>query len=272
MPSQEGRSGIATDSPEWKGASARRLNTIAQRLRCQSYLEIGVCTGTTFLAVEVEQRTGVDPEFSFDTTLHHDGERIQLLSKTSDQFFAELDPETKYDLIFLDGLHTYDQTYRDLNNALLHSHPGTVILIDDTWPCDVFSTQRDMGSAHTLRRRLTGSNDLRWHGDTYKIMPLIALCHPAHHYVTIVDRGNPQTLMWRPKPQTLAHNDKPPTKDALLKPFLALENMSACDYLWFVNNRRLYHPTKELDALETLFSERSSDQPPGESSDHESHP
>lgn len=244
-----------TISDEWINASARRLNALAERLSCESYLEIGVCTGQTFLAVQTNWRTGVDPAFRFDHIAHHDDDKTKLLSITSDAFFSRLKSECKYDLIFLDGLHTYDQTYRDLQNALLHSHEKTIILIDDTWPCDAFSTMRDMECAYRLRRANTGRNDSRWHGDTYKIVPLIALFHPSHRYATIIDRGNPQTLMWRPSIDTInQQNEANPVE--LMQSLLALDNLSACDYIWFLQNQSLYRPATEEEVLEDIFNDR----------------
>lgn len=248
-------------SQEWIEASARRLNILAGRLGCSSYLEIGVSTGQTFLQVSVEDRTGVDPYFRFDHQSHHDGIKTKLIATTSDAFFQELDPRQKFDLIFLDGLHTYDQTYRDLQNALLHSHERTVILIDDTWPCDVFSTSRDMAITQSLRLKTSGSGDQRWHGDTYKVVPLLRLFHTDHQYATIIDRGNPQTLLWRK--QHRANVIKAAQTDPhWTQAFLALENLSACDYLWFLQNQNLYKPVKEDEALVKAINDLAPDKKP----------
>jgi GT2 family glycosyltransferase len=249
------------NSSDWIEASARRLNALASRLGCTSYLEIGVSTGHTFLQVSVEYRTGVDPFFNFDYETYHDGIKTKLISATSDAFFSGLDPSQKYDLIYLDGLHTYDQTYRDLQNALLHSHERTAILIDDTWPCDVFSTSRDMGSAQSFRLKATGSRDLRWHGDTYKLVPLLKLFHRDHHYVTIIERGNPQTLLWRKqerKPLAKEGQHDPSSMEALI----ALDNLSACDYLWFLQNQELYNPSGEEEALARAIDDLTTGEQP----------
>ena len=127
--------------------SVRRLNRLAEALSCRTYLEIGVNKGETFLDVNVASRVGVDPEFHFDWSLHHGKDGIRLHQCLSDTFFGSIDPATTYDLIFVDGLHTFEQTYRDILHALRHSHPGTVIAIDDTIPCDVFSTCRSLRTA-----------------------------------------------------------------------------------------------------------------------------
>ena len=48
--------------------SALRINRLAEMLSAKSYVEIGVQSGTTFLDVNVPQRTAVDPNFAFDFT------------------------------------------------------------------------------------------------------------------------------------------------------------------------------------------------------------
>ncbi|MFZ0408695.1 MAG: class I SAM-dependent methyltransferase [Cyanobium sp.] len=240
--------------------SVRRLNQLAASLGCRSYLEIGVETGATLLQVAVEQRTGVDPSFAFDWQLHHGRDGLQLHRCTSDVFFAELEPSTRYDLIFLDGLHTFDQTYRDILHALRHSHPGTVILIDDTFPSDVFSACRDQQECLSLRAQFADASDMRWHGDTYKVVPLLALFHCDFRLLTLVDVGNPQTLLWRPL--------LPGQEDAIrtMQAMWAVQNLAAADYLWLLANLSLYNLIPEVQGLQELISSITlTDHPPGAS-------
>jgi len=232
------------DLDNWLATSPRRLNRLAEALGCKTYLEIGVSEGITFNAVNVETKTGVDPDFQFDWQASHDGSSTRLLPLSSDAFFAREPIGSSFDLIFIDGLHTYDQTYRDLQNALLHSHPGTVILIDDTIPIDAYSCCRDQDEAVQLRAQSTGIINAMWHGDTYKIMPLIHLFHTAYQYCTIVDQGNPQTILWRAK--------EPREVDELasMTTFWSLENLAACDYLWMLRNPQIFNPVSEAEGLD----------------------
>lgn len=62
--------------------------------------------------------------------------------ETSDEFWVSGNP-TPYDLIAIDGLHTFEQAIRDLLSSMRFSHPCTIWLIDDTLPCDVFSAIPD---------------------------------------------------------------------------------------------------------------------------------
>lgn len=232
------------------GYSARRLNHLARGLKAKTYLEIGVFSGETFRDVEVETRTGVDPDFKFDWRHVGNDSSMILHETTSDSFFESLGSEQKYDLVFIDGLHTYDQTYRDLINALLHTHLGSVILIDDTIPCDVFSTCREQQECYQLRAIATGKeDDNRWHGDTYKLIPLLALFHSSLNYCTIRDRGNPQTLVWHKRNDALVDSIRQ------MQAFWAVDNLSKCDYLWLLSNLELYALTAEEEALARVVAD-----------------
>ncbi len=236
--------------------SSRRLNHLARELGARSYLEIGVFGGDTFQKVEVDKKTGIDPEFQFNWKDINNDNSVILREISSDCYFESLDPGQCFDLVFIDGLHTYDQTYRDLQNTLRHSNPRSVVLIDDTIPCDVFSTCRDQQECIRLRTIAGGlPTDNRWHGDTYKLIPLLALFNSDMNFCTISDRGNPQTLVWR---KNTTHWADP---HAQMQAFWATENLSCCDYLWLLNNLSLYALTTEDEALARVVTDLSAHQP-----------
>ena len=175
--------------------TSARINRLAEALGARSYLEIGVETGVTFERVRVAERTGVDPTFLFDIAEDAD-ETTMLARTTSDEFFSELPAANLYDLIFIAGVHTFEQSYRDLCNSILHSQPHTVILLDDTLPSDVYSSLRDPYQAQAFRDA-AGGDSSDWHGDTFKVVFAIHDFHLGLDYRTIVGAGNPQTLIWR---------------------------------------------------------------------------
>jgi hypothetical protein len=53
---------------------------------------------------------------------------------TSDSFFKHLDSETKYDIVFIDGLHHKEQVLRDIENSLKHLKEGGTIVVHDCLP------------------------------------------------------------------------------------------------------------------------------------------
>jgi hypothetical protein len=178
--------------------SARRINALAARLKAKTYLEIGVARGRTFHAVKVPQKVGVDPEFLFPA-----GEfttpSVKFFECTSDAFFDTCPAAWSFDLIFIDGLHTAQQTILDFLRSIVHSHERTVWIIDDTVPCDEFSalpTQKEAIAARAAAGGGAGAPNA-WHGDVFKVPFLIRNLMPEFRFVTATTGGNPQTLVWR---------------------------------------------------------------------------
>jgi hypothetical protein len=128
-----------------------------------------------------------------------------------------------------------------------HAHRGTIFLIDDTVPCDVFSTCRDQQECLSLRSTYHGTGDIRWHGDTYKILPLLSVFNSDYEVATIIDNGNPQTLLWR------ASIDPALSQLRTMQAMWAIQNLAAADYLWFLDNISLCNPLPEKVALDKVL-------------------
>jgi len=175
--------------------SARRINALASALGARRYLEIGVSQGATFHAVNIPDRVAVDAKFPFDYAKFANN-HTSFHEITSDRYFESLPPDVTFDIFFIDGLHTFEQTLRDFCNAVVHSNPKTVWLLDDTRPSDVFSTMPDMARTYHFRQ-MTGSKDRSWHGDVFKLVYYIHDFMPTLNYRTLIGGGNPQTLIWR---------------------------------------------------------------------------
>ena len=87
-----------------------------------SYLEIGIQAGETFNKVDASVKVGVDPDSEYAT------HKIP-----SDVFFSA--NTSKFDIIFIDGLHTYDQVYRDIRNSIgVLTQDGTIVIHDCSPP------------------------------------------------------------------------------------------------------------------------------------------
>jgi hypothetical protein len=166
------------------------LHTGLQTPHC--YLEIGVEAGETLQRITFAERFGVDPEPQFDTAHLPNG--IRFFTQTSDEFFDQLGPEVKFDLAFIDGLHTFEQTYRDVINSLSHVPRGP-ILIDDTVPDCEASGIPDRALARSRLAEL-GDYSGRWHGDVWKVVVALKWFHPEIELLTIRD-DNCQTIIWR---------------------------------------------------------------------------
>lgn len=88
------------------------------------YLEIGCANNKVFNSVIIknENKFGVDPE---------KGGNLRM---TSNEFFKN--NKEKFDVIFIDGLHEYEQCQMDAINAIKSIKKGGVILFHDFIPTD----------------------------------------------------------------------------------------------------------------------------------------
>jgi hypothetical protein len=121
---------------------------LAQKIRAESYLEIGVQRKLNFNRIEVKDKVGVDP----------DPLAMADCIMTSDRFFQI--NRKRFDIVFIDGLHHSDQVERDFNNSIACLNDGGIIVMHDTAPESEHLTN--------VPRDKRG----RWLGDVYKFV-----CH-----------------------------------------------------------------------------------------------
>lgn len=126
------------------------------------YLEIGVDWGETFKQVNIKNKTGVDPAFKVDP-LTLPGKCYTMYS---DDFFDQ--NIQKYDIIFIDGLHTYQQSHRDLLNSIKFLNHNGVIIIDDCFPADEIAAISDVNASLKAREEAGQKGNMTWMGDVYK--------------------------------------------------------------------------------------------------------
>lgn len=107
----------------WGSAQYNRIALVnllvAQKSDC-AYLEIGCATNALFSSIPIGNKTGVDPER---------GGNVRM---TSDEFFTR--NSSRFDIIFIDGLHTYEQVRRDVLNSIKVLKPGGWIALHDMLP------------------------------------------------------------------------------------------------------------------------------------------
>lgn len=181
-------------NPSTLASRAGRVNAPLKITGGQKYLEIGVRKGMTFHQVDASLKVGVDPMFMLNTADHR-REGIELWEMTSDTFFASVAHKYEsFDAVYIDGLHTFEQVFRDLINCLSYCHNDTVILIDDTIPVNIFAFQKSHKDAKRLREE-HGIQNRSWMGDVCKVVIAIKEFMPGWSYVTFPGHG--QTALVR---------------------------------------------------------------------------
>lgn len=172
---------------------AARLNALAKAIDAKRYLEIGVCKGATFLAVDIPFKVAVDPRFQFDIAAHA-AEGSHYHEVVSDEFFCKIAKTyPPFDLIYLDGLHTFEQTFRDFCASMAYAHPRTVWLIDDTCPTNLAAAEPSLQRWAMLKKRLDIAS-ASWMGDVYKLVCAIHDFFPQMSFATFPHHG--QTVVW----------------------------------------------------------------------------
>lgn len=93
------------------------INLLIKKYKLSSYLEIGVRDSENFNKINCKLKRSVDPNWPAD------------YSMTSDRFFNSY-RGFYYDIVFIDGLHTEEQVYKDVMNTLDMISPQFIIMHD----------------------------------------------------------------------------------------------------------------------------------------------
>ena len=109
----------------------------------KSYLEIWVSNGDTFTKIKCDRKLWVDPVAQVEW----------VVEKMSDDFFNS--NTEMFDIVFIDWLHTFEQSLKDLINASRCLNEWGIIIMHDCLPWN-----EDMASPV--------SNGGAWNWDVYK--------------------------------------------------------------------------------------------------------
>jgi hypothetical protein len=146
--------------------SEHRLDLIKafiEKTNCKSYLEIGCDKNQIWNHISVDNKFGVDPR------------RGGNMRMTSDEFFKQ--NSSSFDVIFIDGLHEYNQVTRDFENSLQVLNAGGVIIIHDMLP-----RTKEMADPNVI---CTGS----WLGDVYRLAFDLASRSDILFHMVMIDQG-----------------------------------------------------------------------------------
>jgi len=99
------------------------INAFIKKYNYKSYLEIGTQHGTCYKEVKCAHKVCVDIKKNFDQLTHE---------MSSDDYFKKYND--KFDIIFVDGLHTEEQTIKDIASSLVVLNEGGTIIVHDCLP------------------------------------------------------------------------------------------------------------------------------------------
>lgn len=111
---------------------AELLVFLSKWIRPENYLELGILDGSVFkqVAKNCVNATAVDivPR-NFELP-----ENGKYYMGTTDEFFRQLPPNEKFDMIFVDADHSHEQSLKDFINAQSFLVDDGIIVLHDTYP------------------------------------------------------------------------------------------------------------------------------------------
>ena len=138
------------------------INKIIIKRNYTSYLEIGCFKDETFNQINIKKKIGVDPV---------SGGNLRM---TSDKFFIE--NKEKFDLIFIDGLHVYEQVIKDIFNSIKVLKENGIILVHDCLPRKLW---------YQTPTRMSDT----WNGDVWKAIVECRTLENIDTYTCLADEG-----------------------------------------------------------------------------------
>jgi len=173
------------------------IQKIIDAIRAQTYLEIGIRTGSIINKIKAPEKIGVDPAINFSKKMNIK-KRLGLLDFRvyeieSDRFFKEfagsIYGKNGVDVVFVDGLHEYRQALRDVENALEYLTDQGVIIMHDCNPLNFAGAYPVKESFEELKEliakgQIPGWNDC-WNGDVWKALVQLRIEHDDLDIFTI---------------------------------------------------------------------------------------
>lgn len=134
------------------------------KLASSSYLEIGVYRNLNFNMINANDKISVDP----------DPNAYPSFLGSSNEFFAE--NKKKFDVIFIDGMHSYEQCKFDAINSLKYLNTGGYLFLHDLIP------------RNFLEEYIPRISNV-WTGDVWKVSIELAQTKGVQFKVILADHG-----------------------------------------------------------------------------------
>ena len=197
---------------DWHKKSSRFdiINKIIKKKKFESYLEIGCQSDVNFSKIIIKNKIGVDPQSGGTHRM------------TSDDFFKQ--NKSTFDLIFIDGLHVYEQVLKDIENSLKVLNDNGVILIHDCLPAKIW--HQTIPQTHSS-----------WNGDVWKSIVKSRTRIDIDTYTIEADQGLGLIL-------------KRENKDLLIDKIENFKNLKFKDY--YIHHKKFMRIIDENDVLEII--------------------
>ena len=186
------------------------INKIIKKKKFESYLEIGCQSDVNFSKIIIKNKIGVDPQSGGTHRM------------TSDDFFKQ--NKSTFDLIFIDGLHVYEQVLKDIENSLKVLNDNGVILIHDCLPAKIW--HQTIPQTHSS-----------WNGDVWKSIVKSRTRIDIDTYTIEADQGLGLIL-------------KRKNKDLLVDKIENFKNLKFRDY--YIHHKKFMRIIDENDILEII--------------------
>ena len=181
---------------DWTKILYNRMSFISlaiQKFRNCEYLEIGCASNVCFSSIPLINKTGVDPE---------NGGNIK---DTSDNFFKN--NKKNFDVIFIDGLHQYEQCRKDIINSLKVLNENGLIFLHDMIP-------RSWVEENVPRLQKV------WSGDVWKVALELIKTKGVDFFIIMADHG--VGVIKKKERNIIYHDDYKNIKNLKFKDFLNL--------------------------------------------------
>nr|WP_241010980.1 class I SAM-dependent methyltransferase [Mycobacterium gordonae] len=158
------------------GDEFTRIKAVKQALNARQnpvYLEIGVCRGYALRRIWADEKIAVDPEFKLSARSRRlaaeKARATHYFEMSSDAFFENEKAfltQRQLDVALIDGLHTYPQVVRDVENTLRYLREDGVIILHDCNP--VYEHIGRPAESHSDFRAHARWWQWLWSGDVWK--------------------------------------------------------------------------------------------------------
>ncbi|OQX54356.1 MAG: hypothetical protein B5M48_01195 [Candidatus Omnitrophica bacterium 4484_213] len=150
------------------------IQKIIDKKMARTYLEIGTASGNSFFPIKARRKIAIDPNFTFSKISkikwifkNFCNIRAKYYRLSSDNYYRNVKLSHRLDVVFIDGLHTYQQSLKDVINSLSNLKENGVIVMHDCNPPHRASAYPADSYNHAASLNISGWTG-EWCGDVWK--------------------------------------------------------------------------------------------------------